>query len=64
VGDLAALLERRDEWPEIGARSRRFVERWHDPDRSARAMVAAYADPESVFELDAAAPQPPGPSGT
>lgn len=64
VGDLAALLERRDEWPEIGARSRRFVERWHDPDRIARAMVAAYADPESVFELDAAAPQPPGPSGT
>jgi hypothetical protein len=49
--DLAALLERRDAWPEIGARSRRFVERWHDPDRIAGAMVAAYANPESAFDL-------------
>jgi glycosyltransferase involved in cell wall biosynthesis len=51
VDDLATILERRDTWPEIGARSRRFVERWHDPDRIARAMVAAYAHPESAFDL-------------
>jgi hypothetical protein len=62
--DLAALLERRDTWPQIGARSRGFVERWHDPDRIAGAMVAAYAHPESVFDLESAvSPQRPTPPG-
>src|SRR5712691_883168 len=53
--DIAAILERRAQWQQIGARSRRFVERWHDPDRIASAMVAAYAHPASVFDLAAAA---------
>src|SRR5262245_16678729 len=39
VDDLAAILERQREWPEIGTRSRRFVERWHNPDRIARSLM-------------------------
>jgi hypothetical protein len=37
------LGPRRGELPELGARSRRYVERWHDPLAIARATVAAYA---------------------
>jgi glycosyltransferase involved in cell wall biosynthesis len=36
------LVERRAELPEIGRRSRAFVERWHDPHRVARAVVDDY----------------------
>ena len=49
--DLAAILERQAEWPELGRRSRRYVERWHDPDHIAEAMIAAYRSPDSSFVL-------------
>ena len=51
VDDLAAILERRAEWQDVGKRSRRYVERWHNPDRIARAMLDAYCDPNSTFVL-------------
>jgi glycosyltransferase involved in cell wall biosynthesis len=51
VDDLAALLERRAEWQDIGNRSRRYVERWHNPDRIAQAMLDAYRSPNSTFVL-------------
>ena len=51
VEDLAAILDRRAEWPELGRRSRRYVERWHNPDHIAEAMLAAYRSPESMFVL-------------
>jgi len=52
-GDLAAALERRQEWPEWGRRSRDYVLRWHDPARIAASMVRAYLHPDSEFDLDA-----------
>jgi hypothetical protein len=51
VDDLAAILERRAEWQALGERSRRYVERWHNPDTIARAMLAAYRSPDSTFVL-------------
>ncbi len=49
--DLAALFERRAEWPELGRQSRAFVERWHDPARIAAAMKRCYEDPAAAFDL-------------
>ena len=51
VDDLAAILERRAEWQNVGKRSRRYVERWHNPDRIAEAMLDAYRSPDSTFVL-------------
>jgi glycosyltransferase involved in cell wall biosynthesis len=51
VDDLAAILERRAEWQNVGKRSRRYVERWHNPDRIAEAMLDAYRSPDSTFLL-------------
>jgi hypothetical protein len=52
VQDIATMLEQRSEWGARGRQSRRFVERWHNPDLIAKAMVEAYARPDSKFELD------------
>jgi hypothetical protein len=52
VDDLAAMFEQRREWPRIGERSRCFVERWHNPDRIARAFMRVYRDPNAAFILD------------
>jgi hypothetical protein len=49
--DLARILEQRQQWPEWGRQSRQYAVRWHDPARIARAMVAAYHDPHSLFSL-------------
>ncbi len=49
--DLAAILGQRQRWPEFGRRSRRFVERWHDPATIAAAMIRAYRDPKSRFDM-------------
>jgi hypothetical protein len=51
VDDLAAILERRAEWRSAGEKSRRYVERWHNPDHIARAMLDAYRSLESTFVL-------------
>lgn len=56
VEDLAAILERRAEWQEVGKRSRRYVERWHNPDTIAIAMLAAYRSPDSLFDLNPDSP--------
>jgi hypothetical protein len=45
--DLAAILERRAEWPALGERSRAYVERWHDPATIARALERIYRDPRA-----------------
>jgi glycosyltransferase involved in cell wall biosynthesis len=45
--DLSAIFECRAQWPQVGARSRRFVERWHNPDRIARALARIYRDPRA-----------------
>jgi glycosyltransferase involved in cell wall biosynthesis len=52
VDDLARILERRREWPEIGRWSRSFVERWHDPKRISRALLAVYRNSDAAFMLD------------
>jgi hypothetical protein len=49
--DLAAILSRRRDWPQLGRSSRRFVERWHDPEMIAAAMLRAYQDPLAPFVL-------------
>jgi hypothetical protein len=51
VDDLAAILERRTEWQNVGKMSRRYVERWHNPDHIAKAMIGAYRSPDSTFML-------------
>ncbi|MCJ2054911.1 glycosyltransferase [Methylobacterium sp. J-070] len=48
---ILSIIDRRSEWPEISAASRRFVERWHDPARIARSMIACYKDPSRPFIL-------------
>ena len=50
--DLRKLFERRADWAAIGQASRDFVYRWHHPGKIARAMVAAYEDPMSRFDLN------------
>ena len=52
VEDLAAILDRRSEWDARGLDSRKYVERWHNPDLIAEAMLSAYARPDSHFELN------------
>lgn len=42
--DLARILARPDRLAVSGARSRAFVERWHDPLKVARALLAIYED--------------------
>jgi hypothetical protein len=54
--DLAAILETQPSWPEAGRRSRRFVDRWHDPATIAAAMIANYRDPKVPFDLRPAYP--------
>jgi hypothetical protein len=52
VEDLEAiLLAPANSRVEIGARSRAFVERWHNPRRIAVAMAAVYRDPACPFVL-------------
>ncbi|MGY4472622.1 glycosyltransferase [Bradyrhizobium sp. USDA 3364] len=51
VEDIAAILERRSEWLARGQASRRYVERWHNPEQIAKAMLRAYESPDSDFEL-------------
>jgi glycosyltransferase involved in cell wall biosynthesis len=53
ASDLEAALRRRQEWPALGRRSRDYVMRWHHPRTIAAAMVGAYRDPHSRFELAA-----------
>lgn len=52
AADFAAVLDRRSEWEARGRDARRYVERWHDPDFIAAAMIAAYASPSSTFILE------------
>ena len=51
VESLATVLEAQAQWPEYGRRARAFVERWHNPQRIARAMVTCYRDVASPFDL-------------
>ena len=44
---LADLLDHRDRWPDIGQRSRAFVEKWHDPARVASDVIKVYHDKRS-----------------
>jgi len=50
--DLTAALTRRAEWPRWGEQARAFVLRWHHPRRIAAAMLRAYQDPLSRFQLE------------
>jgi glycosyltransferase involved in cell wall biosynthesis len=52
VEDIAAILDRRPEWKARGQEARRYVERWHNPELVAEAMLRAYLSPESRFELE------------
>jgi glycosyltransferase involved in cell wall biosynthesis len=51
VEDLSAILDRRSQWRRDGEKSRRYVERWHNPDLIAKAMLNAYRSPDSAFML-------------
>jgi len=52
VEDLAAILDRRSEWAARGRDARKYVERWHNPDLIAKAMLRAYMKPNSDFALN------------
>jgi hypothetical protein len=47
--DIAVVLDRRAEWPSWSVKSRRYVERWHNPATIAAAMIAAYKNPLAPF---------------
>lgn len=49
--DIAAIFDARHEWLEWSAKSRDFVLQWHDPQKIARAMIAAYRAADSQFVL-------------
>jgi hypothetical protein len=49
--DIALALGRRAEWAEWSQRSRRFVEKWHNPRLIAEAMVELYGDPTAPFTI-------------
>jgi hypothetical protein len=51
VADLRRVFQQRAAWAELGEASRRFVLKWHNPRTIARAMVAAYRDADSRFDL-------------
>jgi hypothetical protein len=51
VEDIASVLERRNEWLDWSIRSRRFVEKWHDPTRIATAMIGAYKNRALPLDL-------------
>jgi glycosyltransferase involved in cell wall biosynthesis len=59
---VADLLSDRERIHEIGRRARRYVERWHDPLRIARAMLAIYQNSDRGFweVFEAGAGEPPG----
>jgi hypothetical protein len=50
--DLRNILRRKQEWRAIGAQSRTFVERWHDPTKVAAALMRLYANPKSPFVIE------------
>jgi hypothetical protein len=52
VEDIATVFEQRAEWRSRGRMSRRYVERWHNPEIIAEAMIACYQDANSDFELN------------
>ncbi|MCW0190485.1 MAG: hypothetical protein OJJ55_04225 [Rhodococcus sp.] len=54
--DLEAAILERDRWPEIGTRSRRFVEKWHDPVRIAHALARIYRDPRAPLVIESTVP--------
>ena len=45
VEDIGHVLEKRNEWVEWGLASRRYVERWHNPEIIASALIDVYKDP-------------------
>ncbi|MDA7946913.1 MAG: hypothetical protein MPJ78_05500 [Hyphomicrobiaceae bacterium] len=49
--DLAEIFESRNQWSSIGLKSRKFVERWHHPDKIASAIIKLYQNPESSLEI-------------
>jgi len=49
--DLAAILAHPEALVEAGARSRAYVERWHDPERIAAALGRIYRDPKAALEI-------------
>ncbi len=53
VADLRGIFQRQSEWAAIGARSRAFVERWHDPRKVAAALMRLYADPRAPLVIEA-----------
>ena len=53
--DLDALLSRREEWAEIGRRSRAYVERWHSPAKIAAALRNIYRDLSAPFVIESGA---------
>lgn len=49
--DLARILSAPQQLAQIGAASRRYVERWHDPVKIARALISIYENPGAPLAL-------------
>jgi glycosyltransferase involved in cell wall biosynthesis len=54
VDDLRRVLSNREQWVLQGARSRQFVQDWHDPRKLAQVLLGAYVEPGRYDELLAA----------
>lgn len=49
--DLRNLIYRRQEWPAVGQRSHEFVQKWHDPNKIAAAIIEIYKNPKNSEPL-------------
>ena len=48
---LEAVIGDRRGLKDLGRRSRAYVEKWHDPDRIARGLLAVYENPSATFHI-------------
>jgi hypothetical protein len=49
--DIATAIENADQLPELGLKSRTYVQRWHNPDVTAAAFFEVYEDPTRKFDI-------------
>jgi glycosyltransferase involved in cell wall biosynthesis len=51
LDDLRQIFRNRDQWAAYGAKSRTFVERWHDPMKISAALLKVYANPDAPLAI-------------
>lgn len=52
VDDLESALQKQGQWPALGADSRAYVEKWHDPHKIAKWLAWIYKNPAATGHFD------------